>query len=728
MALMVSGDALADSSPPVRRALVIGIQSYTSARRGAETPQRGLTNLDGAVNDARAMAELLSTRYGFDEVELLLERDATRANILARTRSRLIEPVTEGDVSVLYYAGHGSQIWRSTSSEDDCLDETIVPFDSAAGADDIRDQEFRSLFNEMLDRGAGVTAIFDSCHSGSVSRGWPEGKARYIAPDPRDAATLPATDAEPLPETRGAVILTAALETQRAVESIGDDGLPHGVFTNALLRALRTFPRSASAADVFRYVRVALESSMRQQVPTLAGLESRRKTPLFGSGAAEAGRMRVAVTVSKDRAVEVHGGTALGLAPGTELRAVSAAAGPLRLKITAVDGLSRSRAAVLAGDAAKLTTGMLFDVDRWVVTGKPLRLWWAQDGPPLDALLALAPEAQKLADGGLRLVDDPTEEAPDAVLRWLNGGWQLVTSRTGTVINVGMTIDAPAIARRLSGGARLFISLPPPAEMVAALTGTGPTPPDPASADYILQGRIAGGTLAYAWTVPNALARELAGAALPARTAWIRLDSIELPDPVRRLRFVATELDDLAIGLNRVRLWRELQSPPDATPFPYRLVLKRYPTGEIVDEGTVRGGERYVLTLVRRAGAAEIALPHWIYVFIISSDGEGRLLVPGPRVENYFGPGEQRPEIPLGGTRPITAPYGVDTLFLLTSADRIDQPEEVFKFVRLRSEDASPTDPLAALLKSSARSRADERRAVPMNWTLDRLSIRSVAP
>jgi len=107
----------------------------------------------GAVNDVEAMFEILVARYGFkaEDIRVLKDVEATRDNILAALHRHLIEPVATGDLSVFFYAGHGSQATNSKSTELDRKDETIVPADEMRGTHDIRDVVF-----------------VDTCHAGNV--------------------------------------------------------------------------------------------------------------------------------------------------------------------------------------------------------------------------------------------------------------------------------------------------------------------------------------------------------------------------------------------------------------------------------------------------------------------------------------------------------------------------------------------------------------------------------
>lgn len=153
-----------------RRAVLVGIDKYQieapraeGTASGASRPSRGTwTDLDGAVNDAKAIAELLVHRFGFasENARLLRNQEATRGAILDAVRTHLVEPVAHGDVSVFFFAGHGSRV-RDSRSPKGQLDQSIVPVDAASGGWDIADKELHPLFNDALDKGARVTAVFD---------------------------------------------------------------------------------------------------------------------------------------------------------------------------------------------------------------------------------------------------------------------------------------------------------------------------------------------------------------------------------------------------------------------------------------------------------------------------------------------------------------------------------------------------------------------------------------
>ena len=78
------------------KTLIIGINYYKDPN---------IPDLETAVNDANAMANLLKEHYGF-EVELLLDRKATGEAIYRALRS-LVSSTQADDSVLLYYFGHG---------------------------------------------------------------------------------------------------------------------------------------------------------------------------------------------------------------------------------------------------------------------------------------------------------------------------------------------------------------------------------------------------------------------------------------------------------------------------------------------------------------------------------------------------------------------------------------------------------------------------------------------
>jgi uncharacterized caspase-like protein len=83
-------------------AVVVGLETYQSRGSGA------LPSVDYAHRDAKAFAEVVRSLYPEDrvDVELLTDNDATRGNIEYGLH-QAIASLTEDDLFVFYYAGHG---------------------------------------------------------------------------------------------------------------------------------------------------------------------------------------------------------------------------------------------------------------------------------------------------------------------------------------------------------------------------------------------------------------------------------------------------------------------------------------------------------------------------------------------------------------------------------------------------------------------------------------------
>lgn len=143
----------------VYKALLIGINDYKDPN---------IPDLKTAVNDANAMANLLSKRYGF-EVKLLLDREATREAIY-RTLRKLASSTKANDSVLIYFAGHGD-LDRLTN------DGWWIPVDAKGGdpityLDNFLVQKYiRSM------KARHVLLISDSCYSGTLF-----GQARAMPP------------------------------------------------------------------------------------------------------------------------------------------------------------------------------------------------------------------------------------------------------------------------------------------------------------------------------------------------------------------------------------------------------------------------------------------------------------------------------------------------------------------------------------------------------------------
>jgi hypothetical protein len=137
----------------------------------------------GWQKDVSRMSKFLKDR-GFP-VKGFTESDATPSNVLGeidQAAELLQEP---NDFFVFYFSGHGASRSDSSSDEDDGRDELLCLANNSAIVDD--DLWKRWLkFNQKV----RVALLTDSCHSGTVGRALPGGRATW-SPKPQ-ARSAPA--------------------------------------------------------------------------------------------------------------------------------------------------------------------------------------------------------------------------------------------------------------------------------------------------------------------------------------------------------------------------------------------------------------------------------------------------------------------------------------------------------------------------------------------------------
>lgn len=723
-----------------RRALLIGINDYSASRFGRlrvkPPPDRDWNDLSGTANDVEALRTMLIELYGFDakDIVILSDQQAGRASILRAIDQHLVQPAAKGDVLLFYFAGHGSQVRNTLSDEPDRMDESLVPADSRLGIDDIRDKELRPLLNRMLDKGARLTVILDKCNSGSGARGLPTGaRPRGIRPDLRDVADR--AQWGPRPENRGALVLAATQDFDRAWEVRADDGRVRGAFSWALLRAMRDSLPGESVDETFLRMRARMRAETPYQEPVIAGNGEVRLAPLFGSRTDRRGDRTIAAVekVRDDGTVVLQGGWASGISVGSELRVISDRDIQSRLRITALIGANRSEAHVEPGRAlpAAVKPGAILEVVGWgSPPGRPLRVWMPRVAGGVDAIAALARRlAAACEQRRIRWVADPIDVTPTHVLRRNATQWELL-SPSGAFERIGANPeDAVAAVARLPIGASLFVQFPAPSAMIDGIAvgpGTdreGIDPTDRADhADYILAGRYANRRLEYAWVRPAVNDDDRRRTPLPLRSDWIGEDGRDdtLRDSVAALRHAV-------LRLRRIQAWTLLESPAEGR-WPLRLRLRRTSTGELAKDVLI-GDEPYELVLRRIAASPQKASHRYVYVFTIDSFGTSTLLFPAPEagsVENRF---SSASDTALGhaGTFEVAEPYGIDTYYLLTTDEALANPWVVeWNGVRSRApESPAALETLLMLTGSAARSGA---HTTPANWSLERVVFESVPP
>ncbi|SRR6185437_7490121 len=87
---------------------------------------------------------------------------------MERAIKKLIASGKKGDVLLLHYSGHGSNVPDDDGDEADKRDEILCPTD-LDWKDPFRDDWLRKTFNKLRS-GVSLTVIMDCCHSGTNTR------------------------------------------------------------------------------------------------------------------------------------------------------------------------------------------------------------------------------------------------------------------------------------------------------------------------------------------------------------------------------------------------------------------------------------------------------------------------------------------------------------------------------------------------------------------------------
>ncbi|MBL4753276.1 MAG: ankyrin repeat domain-containing protein [Flavobacteriales bacterium] len=187
-------------------ALIIGIDQY----KGVWTP------LKNAVNDAKAVEEILRKKYRMDEITSLYNESATGENIIKALES-LVEKVKDADNVFIFYSGHGE-------FKKELNKGFWVPVDAESSS------TFKYISNSDIQTFLGAIKskhtllIADACFSGDIFRG--------------NTISVPFEESERYFQKVNKLESRQAM-TSGGVEPVMDGGKDgHSVFTYYLLKAL----------------------------------------------------------------------------------------------------------------------------------------------------------------------------------------------------------------------------------------------------------------------------------------------------------------------------------------------------------------------------------------------------------------------------------------------------------------------------------------------------------
>lgn len=249
-----------------KTALVIGI-NYTNT---------DINSLQGCVNDSLNVKKLLDS-YGYD-VTIMNDHQQgslypSRANILAQINSH-IGSLSAGDIFILYYSGHGTQVTDLNGDEISGLDSVIVPIDgNSQGV--IIDDTIRTTLNTAVE-GSKIFAVFDSCNSGSVcdlrynyfDTSYRSNPADKIS-DNLITRTPTITNTRYSDSQPNVISLSGCRDNELSSESVSDRGIFCGALTYCILKYIYEQTPNNTVAAFLQYVRNLLKSNGFSQNPSL---------------------------------------------------------------------------------------------------------------------------------------------------------------------------------------------------------------------------------------------------------------------------------------------------------------------------------------------------------------------------------------------------------------------------------------------------------------------------
>lgn len=213
--------------------LVIGIDQYSG-----EWPM-----LKNAVNDAKGVAELLSSKYTFHYMKTLYDKDATRDNIL-KEFEYLLSSVKANDNVLIYYSGHGEYIEN--------MDKGFwVPVDAAAKSISkyISNEDIRAFLTGIKSK--HTLLVTDACFSGDIFRG--------------KTMTIPYENSTKYYSKMYSLSSRKAI-TSGGVEPVMDKGKEnHSIFAYYFLQALKNnTEKYFDAGQVFDFIKIPVVNNSYQ--------------------------------------------------------------------------------------------------------------------------------------------------------------------------------------------------------------------------------------------------------------------------------------------------------------------------------------------------------------------------------------------------------------------------------------------------------------------------------
>jgi len=253
----------------MKRAVCVGINNYPGI----------FNDLKGCVNDANDWSAVLQG-FGF-QVSMMLDSQATRTGVKAALQG-LVDATNAGDVAVLTYSGHGTQVTDRSGDESDTYDEAIYLYDGT-----VIDDELRVILNGIHPQ-ATLVIISDSCFSGSVTRlAGEKATPRFVSPTVSTEGKV-AKRSFLLPEADMPEVLISGCSDSEYSYDAEFNGRPNGAMSALAIQVIKENP-DVTYREFYAGLRALLPSTDYPQTPQLEGSDANKDRKLFEPLAVEPG-------------------------------------------------------------------------------------------------------------------------------------------------------------------------------------------------------------------------------------------------------------------------------------------------------------------------------------------------------------------------------------------------------------------------------------------------------
>jgi hypothetical protein len=248
---------------PDRWAVLIGVEDYTDD---------SINSLNYSVDDIEKLRDTLVKYAGYkeDHIKMLKDKEATAANVRSTLGTWLPRQVSDDDMVLIYFSGHGGAEPSIRGDSKDGTEKYMLLSDSRASdmyGTAIPMSELSRIFGRI--RADRLLFAMDSCYSGATGKG--------VLSDGMKAAGLTDDYLNAMSGSSGTVVLTASRPNEVSMES---EKYTMGLFSHFLCEALSGKSDSdkdglVSVVELFQYLNSKVPDAARKmgasQHPVMKG-------------------------------------------------------------------------------------------------------------------------------------------------------------------------------------------------------------------------------------------------------------------------------------------------------------------------------------------------------------------------------------------------------------------------------------------------------------------------